>query len=337
MSVVMSSETRNHHDARCPRCGYDLRGVIDTWKESCQLLGVCSECGLEFEWAELLSPRRRPPTWLFEYARGGPQLTRAFFATILAVLNPWFFWKRQRMSFVINWRRIVLLIGIIASVEYLLFAASSASISSHIWKNYTTRPGTKLVPDYEECVVRGFVLPFSQRSRVSISRGGKTMGVWQSPWFARLWRTQEDVPKYFVLFVILLPCVFVVLPVSRRRAKVRWAHIGRIFAYSLLIPALLLAFMILQARIAYLDPGTYAYRPQNMYIDRCHWATVAAFPMVGVFWGVAIKRYLRMDEAWKVGLSVIVTAFMLATVVMYFFNREMIAGMISRILFPFGA
>lgn len=48
-----------HHDERpavCPRCGYDLHGTIDTWTDACPLTGVCSECGLEFIWSEILCP-----------------------------------------------------------------------------------------------------------------------------------------------------------------------------------------------------------------------------------------------------------------------------------------
>ena len=47
--------------AACPRCGYDLRGALETWKRKCPINGVCTECGLKFEWGELLCERRNVP------------------------------------------------------------------------------------------------------------------------------------------------------------------------------------------------------------------------------------------------------------------------------------
>lgn len=38
----------------CPRCSYDLRGTMGDWSRACPLRGVCPECGLQFEWAEMI-------------------------------------------------------------------------------------------------------------------------------------------------------------------------------------------------------------------------------------------------------------------------------------------
>lgn len=35
--------------SHCPYCGYDLRAVYASWKNSCPLRMMCSECGHEFE------------------------------------------------------------------------------------------------------------------------------------------------------------------------------------------------------------------------------------------------------------------------------------------------
>ena len=42
--------TVSHGPAKCPRCGYDLRGAIATWTEQCPLHGTCAGCGLQFAW-----------------------------------------------------------------------------------------------------------------------------------------------------------------------------------------------------------------------------------------------------------------------------------------------
>ncbi|MFB3103994.1 MAG: hypothetical protein ACE1ZA_03615, partial [Pseudomonadales bacterium] len=52
--------------ARCPRCGYDLRGAIGTWADQCPLHGTCAECGLQFVWAEVLHPEKFEPQWCVE-------------------------------------------------------------------------------------------------------------------------------------------------------------------------------------------------------------------------------------------------------------------------------
>ena len=43
----------------CPKCAYDLRGTMGDWSNACPLRGICPECGLEFEWADMIGTRRR--------------------------------------------------------------------------------------------------------------------------------------------------------------------------------------------------------------------------------------------------------------------------------------
>lgn len=52
---------------QCPRCAYDLAGVITSWRESCPLRGTCSECGLEFAWRDIFDDRLSGPPWSFEH------------------------------------------------------------------------------------------------------------------------------------------------------------------------------------------------------------------------------------------------------------------------------
>jgi len=59
----------NVDDARCPRCGYDLRGAVATWNDTCPMSGTCTECGLFFEWAELFSAVFAMPPWCVEAAQ----------------------------------------------------------------------------------------------------------------------------------------------------------------------------------------------------------------------------------------------------------------------------
>jgi hypothetical protein len=53
----------------CPRCGYDLSGVIESLQEPRPETGTCSECGLEIDWADLLRGTDRRARWHREHQR----------------------------------------------------------------------------------------------------------------------------------------------------------------------------------------------------------------------------------------------------------------------------
>ncbi len=90
----------------CPRCGYDLTGVVESWSEQCPVEGVCSECGLGFDWADILDPKRQSLYWLYEHRRGIALV--AFLKTTLIVFIPWVFWRRVRLHHWISPRRLCL-------------------------------------------------------------------------------------------------------------------------------------------------------------------------------------------------------------------------------------
>lgn len=78
----------------CPRCGYDLSGIVSGWGGWCPLDGVCPECGGALRWADVLVPRPWPPSWHFEWTRR-PTLRTAL-ATLLRLLEPLGFFARAR-------------------------------------------------------------------------------------------------------------------------------------------------------------------------------------------------------------------------------------------------
>lgn len=83
-------------DVACTRCGYNLRGLTQP---------RCPECGLEFEWADLLDPARRRHPYLFEHqARYGR--FESFVRTAVGALNPWRFWRTITLQQPCNSRRL---------------------------------------------------------------------------------------------------------------------------------------------------------------------------------------------------------------------------------------
>lgn len=334
---------------RCPRCGYDLRGTIDSWKEACPILATCTECGLDFEWAELLSPFRRPPFWLFEYARGGLRVTWTFPVTILAMLMPWFFWRKLRMSHYVQQKRLLVCPLLLALIVFILFAVSNSVLAGRAWIEIDRQPQySQLDRSLSATVIMAFVLPFSKKplfgykhtysSPASLNGIASYTTIYPSrDWLKRVWRWNYDATFYLGCYTLVLPLIFVLLKNSRRIARVKWIHIVRIFAYSLVYPILVCAVIIIDTFLVYTPETRFLYLPSSQFEILPRIVCAAAFPILAIWWWVAIRRYLRMDEAWKVSLSVITTSFMIATVATYLVYTEFIMSLISRILFPFGA
>jgi len=81
--------------ALCPRCGYDLSGVVESWTESCPLEGVCSECGLGVVWGRVLRAGSCPH-WSCEHV---VVLTAwRVFKTGLRALLPWKLWRKLTLE-----------------------------------------------------------------------------------------------------------------------------------------------------------------------------------------------------------------------------------------------
>jgi len=95
---------------------------------------------------------------------------------------------------------------------------------------------------------------------------------------------------------LLLPVSFVLLPVSRRRARVRWAHFMRITAYALVVPSAVITVSLLA-----LTAGLSINRLRNEMIGLAHLLPrYAMIPLLLAFWAVAIKRYLHIPHSWAV-------------------------------------
>ena len=75
-------------DVECARCGYNLRGLERS---------RCPECGLEFDWEEVLNPNLRPHPYLYEH-HGGRRKFRRLIRTVVASWKPWRFWRTMRMT-----------------------------------------------------------------------------------------------------------------------------------------------------------------------------------------------------------------------------------------------
>lgn len=112
--------------ARCPRCAYDLTGHVAAWRAQCPTRGQCSECGLEFNWGDVLNAAMRDLPWLYEHAPHWWSLRRAW-GTAFRALFPWSLWGHLELHHRVRPSRLLLWLPLIAVSLYLIAASVVAA------------------------------------------------------------------------------------------------------------------------------------------------------------------------------------------------------------------
>ncbi len=173
--------------------------------------GVCAECGLAFAWWRVLALAEHP--WLFEYHWRREPLRRLV-RTWFEALRPRRFWREVQLTDPIHLRPLGLVVlGLLVAMVTAGYAMILAF--SYPWfQGWNQRgimpasrpPGTRSWPDF---------LAYGGRELV------EGIGI--------------AVPGLLVA-VLATPLVFAVLPQTLGKARVRPAHIVRMWMYSLLLP-----------------------------------------------------------------------------------------------------
>ncbi|MCH8343080.1 MAG: hypothetical protein IH983_03735 [Planctomycetes bacterium] len=307
----MSSKATISSVAKCPRCGYDLRGVIPTWTQQCPLEGTCTECGLQFNWPEVLRPDKFEPQWCVEATRGVRPLLWQAASTFVRSFWPWGFWSALRMSHPSRWGRIAAYLGLMLVLGYVAFAVSHGLLLWGRWYNLSMDPNYSVTTSGWPVFSQAALLPLSDQSLGSVRSISGPAWPYYTPFeIARyLWL---DFLLGFAMVLTMHTCcalTFSVLPVSRRVCKVRWSHIVRmtVYGYALPLPAVVLTtFMVVMNDIA--SPWTVSMG--NLAAS----AWMALLPLEIIWWSVATSRFLKMPHGWAVGVSVVVVGFLLPAV-----------------------
>ncbi|MCH8333711.1 hypothetical protein IIC65_07235, partial [Candidatus Sumerlaeota bacterium] len=105
------------------------------------------------------------------------------------------------------------------------------------------------------------------------------------------------------MFSVLCPLGFLLLPESRRVAKVRRTHPIRITLYGFAF----IAVIIIRITLGYALGRGYTLAGNEV---RIYWLFLLPLAHL-VWWSMATDRYLKIPHAWGVGASVVVIAYLL--------------------------
>lgn len=240
MSAADSSPATPH----CPRCTYDLSGEVARWTDQCPTSGVCPECGLGFPWGGVLNPTR----W---HVVGFVEHTPGFFRTLMAAWRTWWwthapraFWSRITLEAPIRpgrwfvWLLVIFLGGRFAA-SGLYAAAAYLEFSKQFAKPMD------LLALLGDGVIETF---FRGIADVTVVRSRSLPGVLGTGYTID-WRWNQ-IPAflYWVPLLVFLPLVvLLLLPETRRIAKVRSGHVLRAWVYSLAWLAIPLLLDVLNA------------------------------------------------------------------------------------------
>jgi hypothetical protein len=274
----------------CPRCDYNLSGVIDSWRDACPLEGVCSECGLGVRWAEILNSRLTLPFWSFEHAQR--QRPFALARTLCRAIMPGSLWRELRMEHPVRIRRLLAAAAIGVAATWLGVAVAVwlviSGLEYFVWVNFGLS-------------VRSLLRYLVFSDRVQLTRGSSTIWLWVA---AAAW--------------CLVPAGVLVLPVTLKRAEVRPGHILRIWAYGLVsLPLVMGSWWLIDIQVVLRQVAERQFGWRWSRVEP-EWrvyvlVTVVVLTMT-LGWRSACRKYLRLSHATGVAVASVVIAWGLALV-----------------------
>jgi hypothetical protein len=276
----------------CPRCGYDLRGTAFAWEDACPLEGRCPDCGHEFAWKDLFHRRVHP--WLFEHQWRRRRAVLALLVTLAGTLRPNWFWRRVGLE-----HRVVpsLLAAMVAlSLALVLLLTWAGMLSAELWDRLSTHMAQ---PDFP-----GYLRDATRATRYAAGRVHQDrLALLLSP----------------LLVPVAMPLLFLTLPA----AQVRFVHVLRVTAYSLVGLAMaLLALFYADVLLDVLSdlrllPGSseegarqavrFTAPWSRQFLTRVRGLSTASaavdflvlWPLLAWWWRCACKHYLKLpNPAW---------------------------------------
>lgn len=223
--------------ASCPRCGYDLAGAVASWEDKCPVKGVCSECGLEFDWPEVMNRGRLPPRWSIEHAtiRGPTSLAIAALRAAGISLAPARLWRTLKMEHPIIARRLwMLLISTCLVLHLAMVAASYRQIAYYM-----------PLSSYFDADVKGS--PYGIREALPI-----LLFPYKAPG-----AFSDEIFHPGLMWIMLMSASVSAAPLllwqTRKRASVRYGHLGRHAVYGF-VPVGVMVVLVIALNAGVLHP-----------------------------------------------------------------------------------
>jgi len=287
--------------------------------------GTCTECGLAIHWAEIFLPEKFEPPWCVEYVKPLRRFGWAWVQTVARSGRPFLFWSTLKMSMPAHPKRLVaymvmLLLPILIAWVTIqtVVAVQMRNMVQQQMQSWQTQYWSKTTPtfsinqSYGAAVAEAVFLPWRSTSWGTITWTGRTTGyVAPRDLHAQLsrqmfgrnsaWRDDHIVLTLSCFAVgmwiaLTMPLAFVLLPISRRRAKVRRGHVARVACYGMVIPAMIGTCMLGCVAVGYAhsdaqEASTWFAHVLGRY---------GIVPAIVVWWVAAIRCYLHIPHGWAV-------------------------------------
>jgi len=272
------------HVVECPLCEYNLYGLTQP---------RCPECGFSFLWKEVLDPHRRRHPYLFEHHP--ERMWNGFFRTLVGGLRPAKFWTTLHPVQPSFPRRLLLYGLIVLGICLLPLVASRVllppSSTRFVW-------GPTLRVDFAYSVLPEFLsLVFRPLFRLPLVRLLPVVVIW--------W-TCLPVGTYLLLLIF---------QGTMRRVRIKSHHVLRCTIYSsdlLIWPSLLVLLLLLINATAAL---------KLRFNELIAWVLLVSLMAVWIAmtWrlSVAYRRYLRLQHAEAVVLSVQVILLLIGMILLF--------------------
>lgn len=252
---------------QCPRCAYDLSGVIASWQSACPLAGTCSECGLGFRWQDIFNEKLSGPPWSFEHA--ARLSSWRLLVTAWMVTWPWSAWRELRLEIPIVARRLILLPLLAYALFHLLVAAVA-------WID--------IFQDTALIAFRGLEYAFFFEAIPAL--------LW--PYSRQLSWMDASTPPTWLAWVALqwafMPMLMLILDETMRRVRVRRVHILRGACYSVVAP---IVGTVISGTVALVDSLRLVWIDQEILAS----FILAPTACLAWWWYGFIKDYLRLPRA----------------------------------------
>jgi hypothetical protein len=215
----------------CPRCGYDQTGTVDTWTDQCPLESLCPECGYTFLWSDVFYPDRQRLSGFFEHERGLWPSFVAAWRTMAWIILPFVFWNRVRMHHEVRVRRVLLwpivvfgsmwgAISLLRATAFFVDGAGGVGVGSTLKSTLIDLSNAFVFPVfYMDSTIWAI-----SRTGMPVTRPGVSVNFLLLDWS----------PVFLGIFgqAFAVPILLLMLPVTRRRCKIRKIHVLRAAVYG---------------------------------------------------------------------------------------------------------